>query len=79
MLHAGRCSQQAEGWERRGARFPFHLSNGTGSGMKRTGRGSEGENQRVAARIDVPVLWMKLSLDPFPALNLRCLGEEPAL
>lgn len=47
--------------------------------MKRTGRGSEGENQRVAARIDVPVLWMKLSLDPFPALNLRCLGEEPAL
>lgn len=55
-MQAGR-SQRAEGWERREARLPFHLSNGTGSGMKRTGRGSRGENQSAAARIDVPGLW----------------------
>lgn len=52
-------SQRAEGWEWREARFPFRLGNGTGSGMKRTGRGSRGENQRAAARIDVPGLWRK--------------------
>lgn len=57
-VQAGR-RQRAEGWERREARFPFHLCNGTGSGMKHTGRGSRGENQRAVARIDAPGLWRK--------------------
>lgn len=52
-------SQRAEGWKWHEARFPFHLGNGTSSGMKCTGTGSGGENQSTAARIDVAGLWRK--------------------
>lgn len=36
-----------------------------------------GKPECSAARIDVPVLWMEHSLDPFPALHLHFLGEKP--
>lgn len=36
-----------------------------------------GKPEGSAVRIDVPVLWMKHSLDPFPALHMHFLGEKP--
>lgn len=37
-----------------------------------------GKPEGSAVKIDVPVFWMKHSLDPLPVLHLHFVGEKPA-